>query len=847
MAYLLSKQSGNWSSASTWEVAGFTSLTFFNVTTVTTTYTASASATPGAITMTGVWLGLYSRSATPTGTLDVQLWNNSGSVEVALVTVNVSDIPATPNLSSARGIFFKFSSPVTLLAGTLYQIRLRTSASTQLSFWRTNSGSTDWCRIFTTSTTAAPSASDIMFVQGTYNSAGSKTDITVTMDNNNSTLYGGVLTGIGGVIDWVTNSSTELRLNGEVWSGAVISLLITEGIFRMGSTASRIQPGVTASLIIDAGTLNGRRIQVQDEGQFIAAGTTMSYTWTRLSSDVLAGAITATTSVATGWSAGSEIVISPTIRHASTATTVQYDRRTLTSVSGTTLGFSSLTNPHSGTGEFAADIINLTRNCRIQSLSPTLRTYMTVGSNLCDVNLNEVEFINFGTNTGAVTFIGSGASGSLYVKNCSFNDCGIGVSLTSATNFYNTIVDNCVYSSRAANNTSTHMVSHAVAVTAQPISVNSYVSNNCMIFGATSSTSTGISIANNCIDVENNSISGIQAGACFQYGQTTTYIISGKFNNNIARFSGNGFIVYFADTFRTGKHPTGNKAICNLNYGFYIPGSTNTRIDDLLLTGNSVANLLCAYAVNANTKNVVINNASLQSDSLYTSPVGIILSSSAYPSRSTSVEVTFNNCNIGTLVAHTTADIRFSIDSDQDCELLFNNCNLGSSIEVSQSQFMSRTSKVSFQRVDQVNGAHRTYYNNGLLTLDTTIYRSSGKSVRLTPSTSTSVQDFGYKKIPVRQNSTPTVSVWVRKSVVGDGSAYNGSQPRLLLKNNQAIANFGTYDDIVLATASSSNGSWEQLSATLPVTPYEDTAFEVYLECSGTTGWVNVDDWRVSQ
>jgi hypothetical protein len=259
-----------------------------------------------------------------------------------------------------------------------------------------------------------------------------------------------------------------------------------------------------------------------------------------------------------------------------------------------------------------------------------------------------------------------------------------------------------------------------------------------------------------------------------------------------------------------------------------------------------VANILCAYAVNANTKNVVINNASVQSDSLYTSPVGIILASTAYPSRSASVELIFNNCNIGTLVAHTTADIRFSVDTDQDCELLFNNCNLGSSIEVSQSQFMSRSSKVSFQRVDQVNGAHRTYYNNGLLTLDTTIYRSSGKSVRLTPSTSTSVQDFGYKKIPVRGSSTPTISVWVRKSVVGDGSAYNGSQPRLLLKNNQAVANFGTYDDIVLATASSSNGTWEQLSATLPVTPYEDTAFEVYLDCSGTTGWVNVDDWRVS-
>jgi len=844
MAYLLSKQSGNWSSSSTWEVAGFTSLTFTGVTTITTTYAPSASSIPGAITMTGVWLGLYSRAATPTGTLDIQLWNNTGSTQVALVTVNVSDIPATPNLTSARGIFFRFSSPVTLSAGVLYQIRLRTSSASQLAFWRTNSGATDWVRIFATSTTASPSATDIMFVQGSYNGVGSTTDITVTMDNNNSTLYGGVTTGIRGILDWVTNSSTELRLNGEVWSGAAVSLLITAGIFRMGSTASRIQPGVTASLIIDAGAANARRIQVQDTGQFIAAGSTMSYTWTRLSSDVIAGATIATTSVATGWNAGSEIVISPTIRHATTATTVQYDRRALTSVSGTTLGFSSLTNPHSGTGEFAADVINLTRNCRIQSLNPTLRTYITSGSILCDININEVEFINFGTGNGAVTFNGSGASGSLYVKNCSFNDCGIGVLLTTTTNFFNCIVDNCVYSTRSA--TTGNMVSHAATVVTQPTSVNSYISNNCMIFGGTSSGFTGISIFNNSIDVENNSVSGIQAAACFVYGQSSTYIVSGKFNNNIGRFSGNGFILYFADTFRTGNHPTGNKSIRNLNYGFYIPGSTNTRIDDLVASGNAQANILCAYTVAATTRNVVINNANIQSDTLYTSPVGV-LSLSAYPSRPSSVEVTFNNCNIGTSVTHTTADVRFSSDSDQDCELIFNNCNLGSAIEVSQSQFMSRSSKVAFQRVDQVNGAHRTYYNNGLLTLDTTIYRSSGKSVRLTPSTSTSVQDFGLKKIPVREGTTPSISVWIRKSQTSDGSDYNGSQPRLWLKNNQAIANFGTYDDIILATASSSNGVWEQLSATLPITPYEDTAFEVYLDCSGTTGWVNVDDWRVSQ
>jgi len=844
MAYLLSKQSGNWSSSSTWEVAGFTSIVVAAALSVTTAYVASSSSTPGAITMTGVWLYLYSRATTPSGTVDIQLWNSTSSVQVAIVTVNISDLPKTPVLGAGRGIFFRFSSPVILLAATSYQIRIKATSANKVAFWRTATSSTDWARIFVTSTNATPSVSDIMFIQGSYDGVGSSTDITVTMDNNNSTLYGAVMTGLKGTLDWVTNASTELRLNGEVWSASSVSLLVSAGTFKMGSTSSRIESGFTASLIIDAGVLSAKRIQVQ-YGEFIAAGSTMSYTWTTLDSDVSIGSTSATTSVATGWGIGSDIVISPTIRHTSTSTTIQYDRRTLTSVSGTSLGFSSLTYPHSGTGDISADVINLSRNCKIKSLVPTLRTYMLGSSLDSNINLNDVEFINFGSgqsSTGAITFNGGGASGSLYVKNCSFNDCSSGVVFTTTTNFYNCIVDNCVYSTRAA--TTGALVYHGSLVTTQPISINSYISNNCMIFGGTSSQAGGIILYNNAIDVENNSISGIQIASSFQYGQAITYIISGKFNNNIGRFCGNGLLLYFADSLITGYHPTGNKSIFNLGYGFYLPGITNTRINDLVAIGNST-NLLGAYSVSATTKNVIINNANIQSNSTYASAVGILLSLSTYPSRSSSVELTFNNCNIGNSESHTTADIRFSADSDQDCNLLFNNCGLGSSIEVSQPQYMSINSKVAFQRVDQVNGAHRTYYKNGLVILDTTIYRSSGKSVRLTPST-TSLQNFGLKKIPVREGTTPSISVWVRKSETSDGSDYNGTQPRLWLKNNQAIANFGTYDDIILATASGTNGVWEQLSATLPVISYEDTAFEVYLDCSGTSGWVNVDDWRVS-
>jgi len=265
--------------------------------------------------------------------------------------------------------------------------------------------------------------------------------------------------------------------------------------------------------------------------------------------------------------------------------------------------------------------------------------------------------------------------------------------------------------------------------------------------------------------------------------------------------------------------------------------------------GNTTANLYGSFNSSGQCKQLYLNNANIQGEAAFGSVYGLYFSITNYPTEPQAAQIVFNNCNIGT---HSGGDIRIGVaasvePSNQVLDLVFNNCNLSSAIEVSQPSYMSSGSRVAFQRIDNTVGSHRTYYRNGLLSLDTTIFRSTTKSSKMTPSSATIYQQFGRKLIPVKSNSTPTISVWVRKSVVGDGSAYNGSQPRLWLTNNPAISLFPSYDDIILATASAANGTWEQLSATLPVVPYEDTAFEVYLDCRGTTGWVNVDDWRVSQ
>jgi len=84
-----------------------------------------------------------------------------------------------------------------------------------------------------------------------------------------------------------------------------------------------------------------------------------------------------------------------------------------------------------------------------------------------------------------------------------------------------------------------------------------------------------------------------------------------------------------------------------------------------------------------------------------------------------------------------------------------------------------------------------------------------------------------------------SISVWVRTSTVGDGAAYNGDAPRLIQRANAAL---GVTNDVVLATSAGSAGTWTQLTATSSV-PTDDGVWEFVVDCDGTAGWVNVDDW----
>jgi hypothetical protein len=842
MALYVSKTSGNFTSAGTWELVDSNSQ-LISVTgsgVLTTSYVASATFSPGAVTVTGVGLLLSTRVAAATGTFDIQLYNLTLATQTNIVTINVSDISLI--LNSLTWIYFRFSSGSLLSATQSYQIRAKTSAATQITLY-TNGVAGNWSRFITTSTTGNPTASDSLYVVGQYTGQGTSASVTVTMDNNTSVQYGPMSVGSKGVVDWATQSTTQLWLGGDLYqptqTNSNISLYVNDGVFQMGTSMSRIADSVTASLYMNAQVLNFGRIYLGYNAVFRASGKTFSNSWTTLTSDLAVSGTTASVSSTSGWRVSDEIVLAPTSRTAN-----QFDRRGLSSVSGTTIGFAASTNAHSGTGNFAGEVINLTRNCKIYSVSQTARPYILSAFAQVTVDIDSVEFIYFGSTNGAVYVNGNHPSPYFSsVKNCSFRDGGVGITLTTGGSYSNTTIDNNVYHSTNAS-TPGNFINGAVP-TSVGISTNSYISNNVLVYSVGSGA--GISIPNCIIDLENNRITGyVPNNGGILYGFNNYYLKTGKFNNNIVRASNNGILLSTIDTLDTGYHQTGNKSIRNVNYGFYLQPGVNSRIENLVAIGNSVANIVLQNAVQSQVDNLFINNATVQGETSFTCPYGLYTLGTVPTSITFQTNATFNNCSFGT---HSTSDIRFNTATNVVCNLIFNNSYFTSAIELSQPSFMSKGSRVSIQRANGVNGAHRTYFRDGLLTLDTTIYRSSTKSVRLAPTSAAYSQSFGNKIIPVKASSTPTISVWVRKSATGSGdsSTYNGSQPRLWLRQNSALASFSNYDDIVLATASAANGTWEQLSATLPVIPYEDTAFEVYVDCNGTTGWVNIDDWRVSQ
>jgi hypothetical protein len=146
---------------------------------------------------------------------------------------------------------------------------------------------------------------------------------------------------------------------------------------------------------------------------------------------------------------------------------------------------------------------------------------------------------------------------------------------------------------------------------------------------------------------------------------------------------------------------------------------------------------------------------------------------------------------------------------------------------------------VIIQKLNGASGSDFIYTNSATISSDTYIYKTSSPATRLTPVALGVLVPSSTVRIPVKSGQTSTVSVWVRKSTLSDGAAYDGGQPTLVMRPNLAMANLG---NTTVATMTAAAGTWEQLTYTTGTVAY-DTTLEFIVVCDGSAGWINIDEW----
>jgi hypothetical protein len=193
-----------------------------------------------------------------------------------------------------------------------------------------------------------------------------------------------------------------------------------------------------------------------------------------------------------------------------------------------------------------------------------------------------------------------------------------------------------------------------------------------------------------------------------------------------------------------------------------------------------------------------------------------------------------------------------SINNRLNGSYLFNNCKFGPILPtITRTNYQPdtiRSSGFAYTSYQQVTGYHLTLLPNGQRLADKTTVSSPAGDVpseRLTPNSNILIRS-GSKFLAINTGNAARVTVDVRKSSTSytapDSTTYNGINPRLILKANSAV---GVDRDIVLAEAVGFNENYITLTGDTPYVT-EDGVLEFYVECNGTQGFINIDNWTIN-
>jgi hypothetical protein len=770
-------------------------------------------------------LKLGTRVATAGNTVTARIFNATGAVAVANTTVTI-DVLDMPN--GIAWVYFKFPASASLAAATNYQIQILSNVAGSASFQRKTVTAANWTFGLVTTTAATPTATDQILVQGEHTGFNVFQSFTVTMDNTAATIFGPNVAGASaieisgkGAIEYTTAVSTNslLTLDGNL-------TVNQDGIFRMGQSSAPIPSTSTATLIFDVAS-NVQYGLVQRVGGIVQTYGATKTTKTTLASNVGPGGTALTTNASTSWASGDTIAIASTVR----AQIGQAETVTLSgAASGTTVPISAVTNFHDGnaSANFArADVINLTRNVAIRGVSTALQTYISTGVS-GTVDCAYTEFQYFGSATAGLRGIESNmTSGTFAFTGCTFENFEVagstGIVIASATSIAN--IQNCVFYRQSAA-----AVSIPTTLTGNTVTINDCVAIGGTAMGsvalynllANSGTYTNLVGANGSVSAMLLQSTG--TAATLTMTNWTAYVCTGanvQFNS-ISELTQSDALLSGLVSWRSTAE--------GLAIGSSVTGAAiNTSIDGGRLYGNATRGITLGFVFSCNFRNLHIYN-----EVGYDQPSGVVMNNH--------VENTyFDNCQIGVILPHSTADVRDVCPRNEHIAF-FRNCQFGSTTEVTGLSNFTPQSYVGSAKHDGVAGSHKMYKKYGIITSDTVFYKTASPSQRLTPSDATNKLLSQEKRIAIPSGSGATVSVWVRKSVVGDGTQYNGNEVQIKLLADPAI---GIASDTILATSTAfSNGAFELISGTIPALT-DNGAARVVATCDGTAGWVNVDLWSV--
>lgn len=849
MAYWIAASNANWTGGSSWKMFDSTSAqdlwgagqSALLVPTSIGAGSDSSTWTGDSATIDGIAINLASRAVSPTGTITVRLHNVTDNTDLALISIGVTDLP---NLEFAALGYpltvnghttgswhtFVFGS-VTMNPAKTYCIRITTSNANQV--WLLGGSPNNWNRILRTTTTGEPGIGDTTFIGQEYTGAGTHTNRQIVMNVNTTSAFGPIYISQGGKLLTATSTNTELRTLGDCY-------IFVGGEYDVGTSGARINSANTAFVTMSNPSTDGYTGWNLCGGTWRMYGDNGRIRKTYLYADEVAGAtyFQATDSVA-GWNVSDVLIFGSTSQDPS-----QWDIAECSGASGVNFGTSAgLLYDHAGvfpSDPFACPVINVTSNVICSGV--THSGYITVYCGTVD--FNNVEFQQLGCVTdyksGLVFWNQFSTNTSAAIIDCAFHNPGVTTlnALRLDQYYASFVVSGCVFGDLQDAGT-------GFLVNINSASDESTVIQNISIIGNGS-----VAFPNNGIDILNDNLT---------ITNLLVSSISGMGINWQPHDIGGAEALSNWTVFSCGTND--NSFVADSNY---LPTSEEMSISGLNLYRNlgnpqvtgvfdyehtftfdnvsSLGNQFIGLDFNATliASSITISNSQFDSDFVYGQQggLGIRQSGTVCPN------MVIINTKFGETYGHSGGDIYIGGNLDTNgiyLKLPLYNCLLASSTPV-YLDYKTPPTRANFEirssRDAQTADNYKSFFTVGKISRDDSIVYNTFPTERLTRTT-TSVNydsESSTKTVNVRPGNVAKVTISVQKD-----PAYNGSNPRLICKDNQALG----VPETVLYTFSGVAGSFEDVTVTLP-SVLEKGTLRLIIDYDGTAGFVNVSNWTAT-